>query len=628
VKPQDVDWARVARPQADGYDAVVAQRLAERNGLPEFGRVRIDPLAPARALLDGRVHARHVHDPCPWSELVNAPLDAPAIAGAIEQLRVWPEIREQLATLIHTIQPVRDPSAPAEHYGSCSGCTEREFGLIYATVEHPVTMAEALVHELAHAKLHALGVGVSSATRLIGNDPTRLYESPVIRERARPMTAVFHALYTFSHILELDLRMLRAAGDDERAHLNLLGDLLAYALVRVEHGLATVRREIVLDAEGIAFMAGYYGWADELIAAGHELLDRHGHPGAKLPALGYQVNSPIVASPAPERTLGPTLLDFRLHEFLRVSWVSAAAQRGWAERLDAVRTALAQLGEAPLADDDHPSSLRLDRVYPYEVAERTGAHARDGLAAARLDLAAERVSWLDAREYPRDDRRVFLLVGRPSAIAAANAAARAGERMAWQAAFARPACCADARIRAYEFGLRDPLWALWFGASAGEQALIEHELRWTGNTLLDRLGLSLLPFVPCHVECEHAAAVAEATVALGRRLGHARELDDLLEVLSWPVAWSTLHGIAEVRTPLFKAVWDSDATAGRHELQLRSSRFPAEAPTGLRFPHPAPRRRFMSDSKRFVRGLDNPLDATVDVALTRLARRNRGDETP
>jgi hypothetical protein len=633
---EGVDWIRIARPQVDGYDSAIALRLAKTNTLPGFGWLRVDPSRPSRTLLDGRVYVRHVHDPCPWSNLVNARLDAPTIEGAIEQLQTWPEIAEQLAALIDTIQPVSEPEASGEHYRSCSGCSEGEFGLIYVTVEHPVTMAEALVHELAHAKLHALGIGVTAAARLIRNDPTRVYESPVIRDRPRPMTAVFHAIYTFSHILELDLRMARAAGEDH-PRLRLLCDLVAYALVRVQHGLATVRREVELDADGLAFMAGYYAWADELVSAGHEFLDARVHAGAKLPELGYAsvatASSPAIwrepiAEWAPGEFRRPMLLDFRLHEFLRVSWVSATARTIWAERLQAARLALEKIAVTSTGADGYPILLRLDSVYPHEVAGIVAKWAQAGLAAERLDLAAERVSRLDACHHPSDARRVFVLVGQHSAIDAAKSAARADDRMAWHAAFGRPDCCAEARNRAYDMGLHDPLWALWFGSRACGQTMIEGDLRWTGNTLALRLGFSPLPFVPCWVECDHAAVMTEATVAYARRLGYEREMDDLVELMNWPMAWSTLHGIAELRTPLFKAMWNSDSTAEHHELQLRSSCYPAEAPTGLRFPHPAPRRRFVSDSKRFARGLENPLDSAVDVALTRLARVRPRDTDP
>ena len=32
-----------------------------------------------------------------------------------------------------------------------------------------------------------------------------------------------------------------------------------------------------------------------------------------------------------------------------------------------------------------------------------------------------------------------------------------------------------------------------------------------------------------------------------------------MEILSWPVEWSVLHGIAEIKTPIFRVISRSDA---------------------------------------------------------------------
>jgi len=49
--------------------------------------------------------------------------------------------------------------------------------------------------------------------------------------------------------------------------------------------------------------------------------------------------------------------------------------------------------------------------------------------------------------------------------------------------------------------------------------------------------------------------------------------------------WSSLHGIAEVRTPVFKIAFDTDATARPYRVQLRGTKYPEDAERGLRFPY-------------------------------------------
>lgn len=84
-------------------------------------------------------------------------------------------------------------------------------------------------------------------------------------------------------------------------------------------------------------------------------------------------------------------------------------------------------------------------------------------------------------------------------------------------------------------------------------------------------------------------------------------MDDLENILSWPVSWSTLHGIAEIKTPVCKIICNTDATATKYTLRLRGTRYPEEGAQGLGFPFRQPKRLALSDSKGFERGLENPL---------------------
>src|SRR5260221_11585139 len=92
--------------------------------------------------------------------------------------------------------------------GSSSHSDEAEFGIIYASVESPLCLAQAMVHEMAHHKLRALGISAESATRLITNDPAQLFDCPIRKDRKRPMIALFHEEYTFVHVTCLDLHMI------------------------------------------------------------------------------------------------------------------------------------------------------------------------------------------------------------------------------------------------------------------------------------------------------------------------------------------------------------------------------------------------------------------------------------
>jgi hypothetical protein len=267
-----VDWSRVARPQSDGYDSSITLICAgEGNAVP--------PEETGPTCFDGAVRVRYVGDGCPYDPpMVNAPREHPNIARSCELVRNWPEGFRQIQMLIHTLHPLWD-STVAMHEGigplsSCSGAKEGLFGCIFATVENPLTLAEALVHEMAHNKLFGLGVPLEAAKRLIVNSPERLFESPVIRDRKRPMQAVFHATYTFTYMLALNAALYRRLSREEADFsANLL--LMSSNLPAVERGLEIVGKSVETDDHGASFLRGYFKWAEEIASECGRSLEAH-----------------------------------------------------------------------------------------------------------------------------------------------------------------------------------------------------------------------------------------------------------------------------------------------------------------------------------------------------------------
>ena len=104
------------------------------------------------------------------------------------------------------------------------------------------------------------------------------------------------------------------------------------------------------------------------------------------------------------------------------------------------------------------------------------------------------------------------------------------------------------------------------------------------NVLLRWLGVRAVPHLPCRADCDDTIRLADDMLRLGRDAGFAAEAAWMMEVLSWPVEWSALHGIAEIRTPIAKAVTRTDATAQKRVVCRRGRGYPAEGARGVVFP--------------------------------------------
>jgi hypothetical protein len=273
----DIDWSRMAEPQKDGYDSEVTWIMATSGSSP--GRVqpwvRKERRPEDTTICGDLVVARYIDAPemsPPHFEF--APLDHPHLAAAASYLTSWPEAYDQFTRLIDTVHPCFNPVSVRRHSQSalisCSHSYEEIFGAICVTVDHPLACAQAFVHEMAHQKLRALGVSNQRALRLITNDPERLYVSPIVSDRLRPMTAVLHAEYSFIYVTQLDLCMFDHEQDDLRRREILA--LISRNVPRVRSGRATIADAIETDEAGAAFVEAFLDWTDRVIERGEALL--------------------------------------------------------------------------------------------------------------------------------------------------------------------------------------------------------------------------------------------------------------------------------------------------------------------------------------------------------------------
>lgn len=275
-----IEWSRLAEPQTDQHDTRVAWELVTTTTSPMRRvphRRRLPHGAPT--ICDGAVALRYIAETPPGAPRnANGPLGHPNIERAVGYLRRWPAAYQQFRALMDTFHPMIDTAIPLERWniqiGSNSHSDEDKFGTMYGTCYDPIGTAEAMVHEMAHNKLRALGIYVESAQRLVTNDPSELFESPVRKDRMRPMTAVLHAQFSFIHVTDLDLRMLATETDPRERDAML--SMLAWNVPRMELGHDEIRNDIRVDAMGRQFIDGFFAWSDRVIDQGNRVLSEFG----------------------------------------------------------------------------------------------------------------------------------------------------------------------------------------------------------------------------------------------------------------------------------------------------------------------------------------------------------------
>jgi hypothetical protein len=253
-----IDWSKMHRPQADGYDTEMVRQLA----VERYGFRKAYPKVGEPSMFNGKLALIHEKDQAAaW--LINAPFDHPNILKTEALMyEVWPEMAAQCEALLQSVWILLDKN---QHRDDLSGGTcgnHGPFGGICTTVQGVLGFGHGLIHELGHWKLHAMGVHLEDWDNLVANEFTEMFESPIRKDKPRPMGACIQAQYSYLNVLEWEIRCWKAG---------VKSDMMALNVTRMSAGRETLKAWRP-DANGEAFAAAMDAWTEELITEANSLL--------------------------------------------------------------------------------------------------------------------------------------------------------------------------------------------------------------------------------------------------------------------------------------------------------------------------------------------------------------------
>jgi 2-polyprenyl-3-methyl-5-hydroxy-6-metoxy-1,4-benzoquinol methylase len=299
-------------------------------------------------------------------------------------------------------------------------------------------------------------------------------------------------------------------------------------------------------------------------------------------------------------------LDFRLPEFTRCVWVSDAARSAWESRIASVVRGWRELEWLTVACGVRDAGLLATADSELDLLARRVAKA--GLALAPVDRIAAPGAYASARSEPEPGGPSLLriMVGRAAVVDAFRAAWRTGDQLAVGRLLGYPSCCTTFFKTAWVEGRYvDTTWPMATNTTDARREGRACEVVGSSlaNVLLRWLGVRAVPHLPCSFDCDGSRQLGEAFVATARAHGYGPEADDLLHMLEWPVEWSALHGIAEIKTPVVKISATTDATGAKYVVRRVGASYPEAGARGLAFPYQQPPRRRVSESRTFYLGL-------------------------
>lgn len=302
----NIDWKRVCKPQADGYDVhVMSEFLKEK-----YNWVKIKPTTEY-TICDGHVAVL----PDPYHKTISDiqqsnhtyPANYPiAAVGAYEiwdntraknierYLSVWEEGYQSLKLFLDQFWPLLsyanvssgqkliqiegatldDIKRQVDANSRISrGCTSGHYNpehhgsgalkfinAVYVTINSNQGCAEGIYHEVGHARLNALNLHIETHDgRLFTNTQDELYESPIRRDKKRPLSAVIQAIYSWIIFGENDLQCAKLENNALESAEYLIGNL-----PKIEDGLSTIRAHIKCSPEGMKFFDSYFEWGEDV----------------------------------------------------------------------------------------------------------------------------------------------------------------------------------------------------------------------------------------------------------------------------------------------------------------------------------------------------------------------------
>lgn len=291
-------------------------------------------------------------------------------------------------------------------------------------------------------------------------------------------------------------------------------------------------------------------------------------------------------------------LNFILPDFTRIIWVSSHAKEVWQPRLSRISKSFSQI--------EFESVLQSKRsAYLYSIDGQRFIETQieidsqfDNLSLIPLDKITKTNSYSNTQQRVDDqteDYNVRCVLIETKYKKQFAEAWKTGNNSIIGKLLGYPQCCIDFFENYWvKEKFLDTTYPMSINGTIGPKEC-NILWRWTGVRAVSHL--------PCSFDCTHTYNQAVDNIKFGRQLGFDQEMDWLEQILDWPVQWSALHGIAEIKTPILKISSRTDATADLVIVDRQGFSYPDEGASGTIFPYVNKAKKSITNTQSFSRSV-------------------------
>lgn len=250
---KSIAWEKIAEPQPDFYDVDILLQVS--NEL--YGYVPVEPTAGSMTMLDGRVEVKF--EPPIFQEtlerITREEVEERNIIKNLDTTLSYTRYYETVAKFLDAFHPIKW-TEDNRNYPSvgCAcgpmGSPERGYIEVSSTCYNPISGVDGLIHEVWHQRMHALGVDFEDHKGLLfDNSPDELYDSPIRKDKLRPMSAVVQAQCSYIGVTDFYRIMIDKIVDKNIPYVDVMYDYLGHN-VTARDLLTTSARNVFRIREG------------------------------------------------------------------------------------------------------------------------------------------------------------------------------------------------------------------------------------------------------------------------------------------------------------------------------------------------------------------------------------------
>jgi hypothetical protein len=280
------------------------------------------------------------------------------------------------------------------------------------------------------------------------------------------------------------------------------------------------------------------------------------------------------------------LKNFSTDSFCRTIWVSAKAREAWEKTIRDFSQASQELEVLSVVHGQRPVAWQT--VREDNLAELSMKWASQGLVSLPIRRVGNFTGFAH-RHVPVKPGEVALMcvilarnLGDARAFMEAN---QKNDNVTQGVLLGFPRCCSQFFEDVWKDGYYDPIWQmLGPNVRPGERKIRVDIVHPFSNPILRYNGIRIGFHIPHSFTCADTIKINQERFDLGKTLWPGL-MERGLELLSMPMSWDVLHGIAVVRHPLFYIVTSSVPARERHVIELAGNHMPEEAVRGTTYPY-------------------------------------------